>query len=361
MINDLTLIVEKSYILRAWESIRITQSMNNVCGSIALKTSIYDPENPFAMSVFLGDKYKAIINGFQVGTGYIEEIPIGYNATSMGVEFKGRDVTCDLVDSSLTETHENIRVNLSNWIRSLIKPFGIELFIDQTAASELQLQFVKISAEIGENVMDVIIRACNQVGIMPISYGDSKLTLTKGPSKITTTVLAPEMVLEGRINQSNTDRHNKYIVIGQANGSDEVTKPEDFVVISDFYNDPIMNRYRPLVIIEDNATTKSICKRRAIFEANYRAGQSRSLEYTVEGWTKPTTQFIWKINELVMVQDPTFYVFRPMLISEIVFMYDNGSGFKTKLRLVHPSTYSANLDINQFTTISDQINKGKKL
>jgi prophage tail gpP-like protein len=355
MINEFTLIVNKWKVLTNWKSIRITQSMDNLCGSISLKTAMFNPQDPLIEGVFLENEYLALINGQLVGNGYIEKIPVAYNATSMSIDFAGRDKLCDIVDCHVDRTLEAKSVTPEFWFTKLISPFGINLVIDKTAIKEMKTKIPGkgVSAEVGETILEAILKVCHQIGVMPISMGDGNLTITKGPSKIVVGKLSSDMVLEARFNQSNTDRFGEYICIGGDNGGDEKSKPEDWMKIGAHFNDDKIQRHRPYVIIEDRSTNAASCMTRALFERNYRAGHSRSLEYVVEGWTKPISQVNWKINEEIMVLDYNLFIFRPLLISEVVFTYSQGSGFKTKLKLVHPSTYAANIDIDKYNTLSD--------
>lgn len=355
MINEFTLIVDKFQFLTSWESIRVVQSMENLCGSIAVKTTLYDPQNPFALSIKLGAEYIAMINGQKVGMGYIEEIPINYDSDNMNIEVRGRDKTCDLVDCTLENGLKKKDTTLLNWAHDICSIFKINLHSDRTATKAVQIPIEECSADIGQTAMDAIMKYAVGLGVMAISLGDGKLTLTKGAPNVVPSILAPELVLSASFNQSVADRYSKYIVAGMGQGKDEKGDIIEYISTRTIINDIAIKRNRPYIILLDFDADSDTTLARAVFEKNYRIGQSKSVEYVVEGWTKPTTQTVWRINEIVIVNDVNFQIFRPLLISEVEFRYDEGSGFTTRLLLVHPSTYAANSDIEQFNSISESL------
>lgn len=370
MINEFILIVDNYKLMYRFESIRVTHSMDSLAGQISVRTSREDPNNPFANFIFLGASYTAIINTEIVSTGYIDDIPVNYSGTDEQIEFVGIDKTVDLIEccyiaDNVTTPGVSSLQNLSILaiVKKLCSPFNVSVSVDPSCIKEASTIIRQYDVNFGQKVIELITKLCLDYNIMPISTGDGNLTLTKTGTKTVPSILTPSLVKSGKINQSNRNRYSAYLVIGQGNSDDNKTVKENNSPKSGLYIDPVISkipRYRPLVIFQENATAQGICQARAVMEANYRAGQSRSVEYVVEGWTIPTINTPWKINQLIFVEDPKFYIFRPLLISEVSFNYDDGSGFTTTLKLVHPSTYNTTNDIELMNSYFDKINQINK-
>ena len=98
-------------------------------------------------------------------------------------------------------------------------------------------------------------------------------------------------------------------------------------------------QYRPLIIFSERATNDKECEDRAKWEASVRAGQSRKVEYEVQGWTQKNGM-VWPLNSLVTVKDRILGIDGPMLISALDFSVDNTTGTVTKITVVHKDTFT---------------------
>jgi prophage tail gpP-like protein len=360
MLNEFIIIADNYKFVNMFESVRIAQSMNTITGTLGFKTAVNDPNNFFTNTIKVGSSYIATINGFLVGSGFVDDITLSYNENTMAMEYQGRDKTSLLVDSSFVAVSKEWKnQNILAIINSLCSPFGITVFPDKSVSGEIANRKVTFVADEGQSVMDIINKLCFNLGILPLSMGDGKLTLTKGNgTRPTIYVLGEGTVLDANYSVSNKNRYSNYFVKGY--GIEEDTKElKDYIsMIGEAVDETILQKYyKPLVIMNETATNAKECADRAVYEANLRAGESRVLNYTVEGWTVPTTQEVWKINMLVPVVDKNFQIFKNMLISEVSFSYDAGSGYETNLKLVDSNMYSLNKAIKSMETEFDRVTK----
>lgn len=339
--NEFSLTINGRRFTSCWQSIDIQQSMDSICGSIAVKTTDFYPGDGKKWGVRMGDQYIADIDGQVLSLGYIEEIPIEYSGDTSMIEFHGRDATADIVDCT-AESREFKNQTIQSIISSLCAPYGIFVTAEVIVAASVSKVIPYFVAEEGQPIFEIIARICLENGIIPVSYGDGALTLSGATKlKYSGDALGSANIISARYSQSNRDRYKTYICKGTGNSEQTFERPEFYVrPKSTSYIDAAIKRERKYIFFDDNATDDARCLNKAKYEAMIRAGQSRSIQYVVEGWTEVTTKRIWRLNTLVWVNDPNFRVSDLMLISGINFSYDETQGFSTTLSLVHKNTYS---------------------
>lgn len=136
-------------IFKYWKSVSITSELNTVASAFSV--------NALSKSSLMIDRLKSgrpvtvKIGEDTVLTGYIEQTPVSYSATSANVGIAGRSKTCDLIDCTVMVDDPNIsyekpntsnsnyvscpqnaateykNVALETIIAQLIMPYGIKL------------------------------------------------------------------------------------------------------------------------------------------------------------------------------------------------------------------------------------------
>lgn len=322
-----------------WTSIQIQQSLDQICGSFGFATSDKFPDKPSSWKIKMGDYCTVTVDDTTVASGYIDDMPIDYDAENHSIQISGRDKTCDLVDcdfvGGVNEWNDQTILKL---IQNLCTPYDIDVTTDSTVASDVTTIIPKFVAEEGATVSELIRKLCMHKAILPISLGDGKLTLTRaGSSRSSDRLVQSVNILAGHLDQSNRDRYSNYIAKGQGEESSlkkllSSTEPEGEAT------DDVINRYRTKVFLMDGNVDSGKCKNHANFEARMRAGQSRAIEYTVQGWTQ-STGTPWKLNSLVRVSDDFFGVKATKLIAGITYTYNNDDGEIASIRLVDKEAY----------------------
>ncbi|MDD6318488.1 MAG: hypothetical protein PUA61_06540 [Succinatimonas hippei] len=84
-----------------WTDVSITSELNTLARSFQMGTTAKLPQSSKLISSFeLGDEVQVYIGDDLVLTGYIDALPISYNATSVVAAITGRSRTEDLIDCS---------------------------------------------------------------------------------------------------------------------------------------------------------------------------------------------------------------------------------------------------------------------
>jgi prophage tail gpP-like protein len=132
------------------------------------------------------------------------------------------------------------------------------------------------------------------------------------------------------------DRFSEYVVKGQSAGDDTWfgdAAAGTFARVTDAR----VERYRPLVTIPDGqGPGKPDLERNAKWLRNVRAGRSKRLAYTLDGWRHASA--VWEPNTLVEVDDPELDVKGEYLVARVDLM-QGPRGIRAGLELAHPDAY----------------------
>jgi prophage tail gpP-like protein len=333
----------------SWSQMNVRTSMNTIAGSFGFLDADFSGGDFAKWKIKKGDEVEVFIENETLITGYIDSIPIEYGGKKFDIQFIGRDKTCDLIDCTYNEDNNEFKKQTrANIIRRLIDPFEIELTIDSTASTEANVKIDSFKVNEGCYVYEMISEICRDAGILPLSKGDGKLTITKSTTtdKATDTIQFDSNAIYGKLIQDDSNRYSDYICKGFGIGGDS-KRLEDFIEPSGVFSDPIISRYRPLTIFSDRATDSGKCKDRAKWEARLRAGFSRGLIYHVPGWMQSDGS-IWRINTLVTVYDKVLNISaQEFLICDVNYVFDDEDGAFSKIHLVDKDTFSGSAaDIN---------------
>lgn len=345
MNSQLRLIVnEKAY--TGWQDIQVEKSLSALCGAFQVKLVDTRPVKTEEWPIRMGDSCAVYIDDLLLVTGYIEDINLEYDNASHSIVIAGRDKLGDLVDCYRAEGQAREWVNQSSLaiIKALCSPFAIEVVVDPQVAEPLAKVDTNFGINDGDTVFETIRRLINKCHVLAVTHGDGRLLLTRtGTERAAGILKTGANVLRGTLKQSNKDRFSTYYVKGTSIGED-LKALTDFVQPHGKARDQLINRYRPLVIIEDTATSSGECALRAIAESAIRAGNSRVWEYDVAGWKQPDGT-LWKLNQLVQVYDPVFGTLGDSLLAEQIRFVQGDEGQVTSIQLCSPQKYIAQVDL----------------
>jgi prophage tail gpP-like protein len=347
--TEIVLVVE-GLRYQGWKEIEVVKSINNLATTFGFLISDKYPGDPNRWPIKLGQSCSVEINkvdavkfeSTKIAQGYIEEVDIRYDAGSHSLNFSGRDITGDLVDCCHyydDYPNEWKKQSIYSIVDSLCSRFDIPVIVDPTVTTDSAHVIPSFKNNEGDRVVDLIARACMTKAILPVSYGDGKLTLTRAglTRRAADTLKSGVNILSGHCILSNLDRHSEYVVKGYGIGNDDkdlasIVQPQGVA------DDNVILRHRPLVLLAEAATTNKGCEDRARWESRVRMGQSRLYSYDVQGWTQ-TTGDIWPLNGMVRVEDDLFGIEEELLIGEVTYRLSEDEGRKVRLTVVDPSSY----------------------
>lgn len=320
-----------------WTDVRIRRSLETISGSFDLSLTERWPGTSTPRAIKPGDACSVAVDGEVLITGYVDDAMPSYSADEHTVHVTGRDAAGDLVDCSAAEKPaEWHNQKIEQIAAALARPFGISVSseVDTGAA------FTKFTIEQGETVFEAIDRLCRMRAVLAISNGKGGIVITRaGTATSSSTLKRGENILSADARFSAAERFSRYIVKGQQQGADflspdQIAQPAATVEAS--------GRYRPLVILAEDATDKANALRRAKWEANVRAARSQQLTITVQGW-RQADGTLWHPNNRVRVVDDWLGISDSFLIAEVSFSKSDG-GTTTDLRLMPPAAFDRLLE-----------------
>ncbi len=321
----------------------VRKSMETLSGIAYFKTANIYLQAQRNLDVFMQDPFEAFINKTPMIKGEVELIDIAYGQDKNYVEIGGRDKTSILVDSDWTNsTNEWKKQTISNLMNIICSTYDIQLSIDVSAIDLVARKIESFKINEGETAFQAIKRLCSENRILPISYGDNKLTLTSVSSN---NFMKENLktgnfrILEGRAKLSNVNRFSSYVVKGT--GKETVNK--DLISYLQLYgiasDSVITNPDRVKIHLSETELDFGSAKEQAAYIRNLHAGYSRIYIYTVKDWVQSNGE-LWEINSLVPVDDKFLRLKKQLLIYQIDFKYNKQSGFISELYLIDKNTFT---------------------
>jgi len=351
-----------------WKSLRVTRGLERASADFELSVSERWALLDNAWQIMPGNTCEIYLDDELVLTGYVDRYGPSYSKDSHDVVCTGRSKTCDLVDSSITNTDGQFK-NLTpgQMARMLAAPFGIEVVSDYDGEPIPDAQVQQ-----GETCFALLERVSRLQEILLTDDQDGRLVLTRaGAGQCSSVIEQGVNILIASAEHDDSERFSEYIVLAQRPGTKTVddwshidppdppdpfaglspgqryarqraaatkaTKPKTLTEITGRVYDRGITRYRPHVIIAESQADGADAAKRADWEMRRRLARSKSASATVNAWRQRDGR-LWLQNENVFVNSPWLGLAEPLLISEVEYSYDDG-GEVTTLDLVLPDTF----------------------
>lgn len=317
-----------------WQTVTITRGITQIAGNFELGVSQIWPDQTTPIAINEGDRCALQVDGETLITGWVDDVAIDYADRQHSVTVRGRDVTGDLVDcAAIHKSGGWKQQTLLKIAQDLCEPFGITV----SAEVDVGAPFEAWTANNGESVFEQIDRMAKYLAVLPVSDGKGNLVLARaGKTRIGTALVLGQNIEASSCTRTGTDRFSEYIVKGQRPVSDDA-QGEQATEIKGTAEDKNVKRYRPLIIIADEASDAAMLQQRAEWESHVRAGRATAITYTVSGWRHAAG--LWHPNVLVPVRDPFLRVQTDMLISQVRNRLDKDGGTRTELHCVLPAAF----------------------
>jgi len=319
----------KSYDL--FDSIGVQASLDNVCGQFTLTTSL-NIGMPFGMRSFITIE----ADGRQILSGFIEKTDGSITNESAMVNFSGRDLLGDLVDSSIPEESSVTEgsISLDKLCQKVIDSLKIKSSVYNLAGTiEPFTQEDIASSEFGGKAGEFLQKFARKRQIFLTTYGNGQLVLFKPPTSVTyQDKLTVDSLLSRNFSYSDAERFNKIVSgaeINVAGGSQEPSK--DNSSTSEAIDSEIRST-RFLQVQAEESMLGAELQGKAEEEINIR--RARGFNYSC---TVPSHQY--RIGTLVKVDDELAGVRGTFLIKAVTYNQSD-QGNTSELTLCYPETYS---------------------
>ncbi len=323
-------LIVNGQIHKGWTDISVTRSMEQFAHSFDISFTERWSDEDEAIPIHAGDACRVKLDTTAVITGYVDDDPIDYDANDHKIRVTGRSLTGDLVDcSAIYKKGQWKNASLETIAKNLCEPFAITVRVE----TDLGDKFSSFAIQDGETVYEALERACRMRGVLMMTNADGELVFTDVGALTTRTIIEFGVnVIRGARMGGFTDRFSKYIIKAQAPGTDDfhgVSASQGKVEVED----SVIPRYRPLIVQTECQSSGTLLASRANWERNVRAGRSRRLQYSLDGWEND--EGLWAPNTLVRVKDRKLEVDTELLIITVRQTRD-ADGTNTVLELADP-------------------------
>lgn len=375
----------------------LTRDLDNLCGECVLTTNpaastvsgllgVTDPTASTYFPIQVNDFVVITCDDEPLLTGYVTGARINTDSGQHKIEYTINDKTIDLIDNKLDARQFNGSITFIDLLKKVLTACDIE--VGQTKSSKLfgpsikdqnQIAIVnnagdiepfsaseKIKARSAESASNFITRYADKRQIVVNTNGNGDLEINKVASDECINIIKNTRGDGGRQNNlisanyevDTRNRFYKYTfrsVHSQKKGS--------YISSSGVAYDKGVRKSRSVILIASSSLSNAECQVRAEWEANIRKMKSESYICQVVGFrqkpkseslvgltTNPTALVIkqksplWKINQIIKVQDDFVNLTEDMLIKKIIYKQDVASGSTTELILVNKKYYTESLN-----------------
>jgi len=321
-----------------WVSIEVTRSIDAMAPSFEVESTERWPGQPANWPVQTGDAVKVTVDGESLMTGWVDEVEPEEDGAQHTIRIRGRGKTGDLVDcSAMNRPGRWSNRKIEQIISELTAPFGIST----TAIGDTGAPVKAFALQQGEAVKDAIDRLIQMRGVLPIESPDGNLQLitpaTTGAIGVLTLGGAGANVTHASAKHDAKERFSTYVVKGNRQGRDG-DHGKGANQVTALAVDPLVTRYRPLVIIAEEQADAGGTASRAKFAATVRAARSQTGKLTTPG-ARNAGGALWAPNALVTVNAPDMGLQGDLMINEVRYR-DSEEGTLSEISVVRPEAYS---------------------
>lgn len=337
--EELELLVEgRSF--SGWERCEVTRSMEAASGTFSVQVSARDP-----LPIRAGQEVTVRLARAVVLRGHVDVVQARGGPRERSVVVAGRDLTADLVDcSELSEPGEWHDVDLQQVVELIAEPFGVEV---RSLLEEATDPFFRFARQSGESAWSAIERACRLRGVLVHSSGDGALVLERPGRNLTDVALIEgRNVQEWAVGTNLTQRFSHYVVRAQHPGADDYFADQS-ALVEGTAEDPLVERFRPLLVLAEGALAFEGAADRAAWEATVRAARSATCSVTVRGWRQKPGGRVWQLNELAHVVIPGAGLDQVLLVNELRHSLDSDQGTVTEVGLTRKDAYDPQPEVDE--------------
>jgi len=315
----------------------------------------------------VGDPCRIIVGDQTVLTGHIEVVSGSGDSSSHEITYSGRDLTGDLVDSSVGVLSDlGTSISLKTIIEKVIANItDLDLkVIDQVNPKNFNPAEDKISPEPDDNAFEFIEKWARKRQVILTSNSDGNIVIVQTPG--VNTIYALQNVIGADNNNvksfsfsyDQTGRYNLYKMRSSLNpGSLSLagtTNNSDVVNQLGNAKDGDVRPGRVLVMSPEGSYSNTENNNRAEWEQRIRKARGQLYSAVVQGFTPVDSSDLWQVNTIIGVLDDFAGISAEMLINSIVYNLDNDTGSTTTLSLVEQNAY--NLEITE--PVTEKIGNG---
>lgn len=340
LLKDAVTFYINNMVFDGFKTVRISRNLMSLTGTFSITITDKWRVDQEDFEIKPGDRIHCHLGQAALFEGFIDKLSISASAKSRNITIEGRDKTQDLVDCSIVTASEFNNLTFTGIATELLKPFGIKVLPEVDVGDK----FIKFSVRQGETVFEALDRAAKERQLILLSSTHGNLIIQKrGFQRASSELIEGANVLAASVSFDNTQRFSEYIVKGQSTGI--IGTPKEATQNRGSAKDSGVTRYRPTIIIAENAVDNGGAQKRAEFESTFRAAKAMKINVTAQGW-KQKDESLWQVNQLVQVDIRSIGVKQKLLINRVKFDQSE-SGRRVELELIRPDAFEFKAEIKK--------------
>jgi prophage tail gpP-like protein len=318
-------------VFTAWEQVKVRSAFDEACRSYSLKAANELGAAATHARFALGVELKIFANDDLLLDGYVDRRRPKLGEDETEIVIIGRSKSCDLVDCSAVHDSgdfENMTaVDIGNAIAAGIAArFETDQTLEKVEAYSLAQ---------GKTIFTVVEELCRDQNKTLTGTAAGNVLVTKaGTRRHAGGLYEGVNIIEAEGDHNACNRHSKYIVRGQS-----VTgHGAEALEIEAVANDGKVRRFRPLIIVQKETSSKARAKGRAATRRDRAAGYALGCDVTIQG-CRDEAGTVFEPGRLIWTESETLGIAQDMLIESADFSQDSKGGSLTSLGLVDPRAY----------------------
>lgn len=309
------------------KGIRVSRSLGAFAGFFEIVSSADENQR---LPIRINDRIQ-IVTGFGqvLLTGFVEALSVRQDAGTHEIRASGRDITADLIDSTLKTKQFNGPIGFLDLITRVLQAQGLGSIKVVNQAGQLAeiKESELIAGEIGESAFGFLERYARRVQAILTTNEDGAILVMRAGTARAQGALTRQTgnplnnIIESSIDLNVASRFGAYSCQSQLApaGVNFEGTAEQVIEQSGGASDAGVRASRFFEFEAETAMDAQACRDRARLEANIRRARSLSYQATVQGVPNA-----FRINRLVPVRDDFCGINATLLISEIEHRFDMG-------------------------------------
>lgn len=315
----------------AFEEVSIKAAFDEAARSFSFTVAAELGASPTNQVFATGKKVEIFANSDLLLTGYVDRRQPRISAKEATITVSGRSASQDLIDGAAEHDTGSFRKKdpkqIGDEVSSKYSGTGFET--DQQLEKVDQYQLTP-----GETVFRCVEKLCRSQGMTLHGTAEGKIKITKaGSDRHAGGLFEGRNILVGEADHNASNRHSKYTVRGQRPFGHGV----DNLEIESVIKDAEINRHRPVIIVQDEDTTKDRAKKRAKNRRDRAAGNGLKATIDTQGFRDEGGK-IWTPGSLVWTESAFLDIAQDMLIESATYR-QNERGSIATLQLTDPRSY----------------------
>lgn len=276
--------------------------------------------------------------------GYVERISVVQDSEGHEVTFSGRDITCDLVDSSLRVKKYKGPISFPSLVEKVISDQGLSFsVINQATGLDKIGENEPINGDIGDGAFAFLDTYARRVqAVLTTDETGNILIMRSGKETSSFQIMRTNEpglnnIIASEMEISDEQRFNEYRCVAQLSSDGDLftATPTDAASQFGVSADAAIRPGRFKEFEAETAMDAAACLNRADLENNVAAARGFSYSALVPG-LHPSV----KINRLVRVKDDLCGVDDLLLINGVAVSFDLNGGTQTRIDCVARNSYS---------------------